>query len=587
MLGDGASDDETLGDRLARTLHLGMLMAAGMVSGVSAHAQTASQIAPPPVRRDAPPPQAGALAAPAATAPPAVIPGGDLRVQVRDVVVTGALADMQGPTEAIAAGLKTRTVTVAEVYKAAQEIEAVYARAGYILVRVVVPAQDLRDGGDLRLSVVDGFIERIDTSALPVPLRDPIARTLAPLARRPGIRLADIERRILLAGETPGAAVRTTLARGSEPGGSVLIVQSTFVAHTLSADLDNSLGKSLGTYSGGVRVVLNSPWGQSEQLYARLNGDPANGWNGIGGKNPVNRSLDLGAVIPLSRDGLSLTFDALGARTAPGHPGTALGLASDFSRVAVGLHYAVVRTHRLSLNGTLSFDADQDKLGAVVPVRAPISLDRTRVVRTGFDLFAVQGQSSVSASVTASFGLAGLGARTRADATPDLPLSRQGADARFSKLEADIGYLANLSRHAQFSLHVRGQTAFDKPLLTSEQSGLAGPGGLSAFDSGLLQGDTTVLARAELISPSALALRSAGLAASPYIFAAAGRTIIVDPTALEAGHVAASSYGLGVRLGLNRPAAGGTLLSLEWACGRRDDVHGQKSHFGVSISSRF
>ncbi len=367
----------------------------------------------------------------------------------------------------------------------------------------------------------------------------------------------------------------------------MLIVQSAYAAHSLSVDADNSLGKSLGTYSGGVGVVLNSPWGQGEQLYMRLNGDPGNGWNGIGGKDPVNRSLDLGAVIPLSRNGLSLSFDALGARTAPLHPGTALGLASDFSRIAVGLHYAVVRTHRLSVNGNLSFDADQDRLGAVMPVRVPISLDRTRVVRTGFDVFAAQGQNSVTASVTASFGLAGLGARTRADATPDLPLSRQGADARFSKLEGDVSYLANLSRHAQFSLHLRGQTAFDKPLLTSEQAGLAGPGGLSAFDSGLLQGDTTVLARAELTSPGALALSRVGLAASPYIFAAAGKAIIADATALEAGHVTASSYGLGVRLGLDHPHSGGSFVSLEWACGRRDDVHGQKSHFGVSLSSRF
>ena len=563
------------------------LIAAGLCAAGAVHAQTASQIAPPPVRRDVPPPSSGELAVPAAPAPATAVPGADLHVQVRDVVVTGGLDGMRGATDAIVAGLKNRVVTVAEIYKAAQDVEAAYARSGYILVRVVVPAQDLHDGGDVHLTVVDGFVERIDTSALPANLRDPIARTLAPLARRPGIKLAEIERLVLLAGETPGAAIRTTLARGSEPGGSVLIVQSTYAAHSLSADLDNSLGSSLGTYSGGVGVVLNSPWGRGEQLYARLNGDPANGWNGIGGKTPVNRSLDLGAVIPLSRNGLSLSFDALGARTAPHHPGSALGLASDFSRIAVGLHYAFVRTHRLSVNGSLSFDADQDKLGAVQPVQAPISLDRTRVVRSGVDVFAAQGRSNWNASVTASFGLAGLGARTRADATPDLPLSRQGADARFTKLEADVGYLATLNRHAQFSLHLRGQTAFNTPLLTSEQAGLAGPGGLSAFDAGLLQGDTTLLARAELSSPAAFMWRGPGLMASPYLFVAAGKATTVDPTALEAGHVTASSYGLGVRLALNHPQTGGSVLSLEWAGGHRDDVRGQKSHLGVALSSRF
>jgi len=570
----------------AYRLYRVMVIIAGLAAGASARAQTASQIAPP-VHREVPPPAAGELAAPPATAPSAAISGGDLRVQVRDVVVTGGLPVLRPATDAITATLKNRTDTVAGIYKAAQDLEAAYARAGYILVRVVVPAQDLHDGGDLRLTVVDGFIERIDTSALPPDIRDPIERTLAPLAHLPGIRLADIERRILLAGETPGAAIRTTLARGGEPGGSVLLVQSTFVGRSVSVDADNSLGKALGTYNGGVGVVLNSPWGQGEQLYMRFNGDPVDGGKGIGGKNPINRSLALGAVLPLTRNGLSLSFDALGARTAPRHSDASLGLASDFSRIAVGVHYAVLRTRRLSLNGNLSFDADQDRLGAIEPIRAPISLDRTRVVRTGFDLFALRGQSSLSASVTASFGLAGLGARTRADATPDLPLSRQGADARFSKLEADIGYLATLDRHVQFSLHVRGQTAFDKPLLTAEQSGLAGPGALSAFESGLLQGDTTVLARAEIVSPGALVVQNAGLVASPYLFAAAGKAIIIDPTALEAGHITASSYGVGMRIGLGHPPAGGTVLSLEWAGGRRGDVHGSKTHIGVSLSSRF
>jgi hemolysin activation/secretion protein len=521
------------------------------------------------------------------TPPPAAMSGSDLRVRINDVVVEGGLAGMQGATDVVTSGLVHRVVTVGELYQAAQAIEVAYARAGYILVRVVVPAQDLRDGGDVRLVVVNGFIERVDTSALPPQVRDHVARVLAPLARRPGIGLSEIERRVLLAGETPGAAMKTTLARGGEAGGSVLIVESAFAGHGVSIDVDNGLGKSLGTYNGGVGLTLNSPWGRGEQLYARINGDPAGGWKGIGGRDPINRSVDLGALIPLSADGLSLSFDALGARTAPKHAGSALGMGSDFSRVAIGLRYAMVRARRLNLNTSLSFDADQDRLSAIVPIRAPISLDRTRVVRLGLDGFAVQDGASLRASLTASFGLDGFGARTRAKATPDLPLSRQGADARFSKVEADIAYLSNLGRFAQLSLHVRGQTSFDKPLLTSEQAGLAGPGALSAFDSGLLQGDTSVLARAELASPGAVSFRKAGLAATPYIFVAAGKATTIDPTALEPGHVTASSYGLGVRLGLAHPASGGTLLSVEWARGRRDDVHGTRGHVGVSLSSQF
>lgn len=568
-------------------LRLALSTAAGVLAAASVQAQTASQIAPPPVRHEVQPLRDGGVSAVPAPEPVSPGSGGNLRVQVRQVVVTGGMASMRDRTAVIASGVSHRLVSVAELYAAAHDLEAAYARAGYILVRVVVPAQDLRDGGDVTLVVVNGFIERIDTSALPPQIRDYVARTLAPLARRPGVRLSDIERKVLLAGDAPGAFLRTTLARGSEPGGTVLIVQAQFVAHSASVDVDDSVGHSLGTYSSGLNFALNSPYGQGEQLYARVDGDPANGWNGIGAHNPINRSLALGGVVPLRHDGLSISFDALGARTAPQHSAGALGLASDFGRVALGLHYAVVRTRQLNLNAGLSIDADKDRLSAITPVKAPVSLDRTRVVRLGLDAFAVQGDSSLTGSVTASFGLAGLGARTQAQATPDLPLSRQGADARFSKLEAEIGYLSNLGRCVQFSLHVRGQSSFGKPLLTSEQAGLAGPGGLSAFDSGLVQGDQALLARAELAAPGAVSVTVAGMGASPYVFVAAGKAIIEDPTALEPNHIDASSYGLGVRTSLNRPPQGGIFLTLEWARGWRGDVHGMKNHVGVSVSSRF
>ncbi|KQP30482.1 hypothetical protein ASF49_13280 [Methylobacterium sp. Leaf104] len=84
-------------------------------------------------------------------------------------------------------------------------------------MRVVLPAQRLTDGGTVRFLVIDGQIERIDTTALPGEIRDRIAAVLAPLAGRPGLTLAEIERRVLLAGDTPGTVLRSTLAAGPAP----------------------------------------------------------------------------------------------------------------------------------------------------------------------------------------------------------------------------------------------------------------------------------------------------------------------------------------------------------------------------------
>ncbi len=52
-------------------------------------------------------------------------------------------------------------------------------------MRVVLPAQQLRDGGDVRLRVVDGLVERVDAAALPPEIRGRIEAVLAPWSGDP------------------------------------------------------------------------------------------------------------------------------------------------------------------------------------------------------------------------------------------------------------------------------------------------------------------------------------------------------------------------------------------------------------------
>src|SRR5665811_2169559 len=99
-----------------------------------------------------------------------------------------------------------------------------YSAAGFALVRVVVPQQKLVNGADVRLVVVDGFIERIDTSALPAGIKARIEQVLLPLLHMRELSLRTIERKLLLAGDTPGTMLRSTLSAGRVPGGSVLVV---------------------------------------------------------------------------------------------------------------------------------------------------------------------------------------------------------------------------------------------------------------------------------------------------------------------------------------------------------------------------
>lgn len=106
-----------------------------------AFAQTASQITPPSFR---PAPQANAAGVSIPESSGLEAPAGaeKLKVKLSGVSVEGGLPEMADATRKITAGLAHRTVTAAQIFAAARQIETEYGRAGYALVRAVLPAQN-------------------------------------------------------------------------------------------------------------------------------------------------------------------------------------------------------------------------------------------------------------------------------------------------------------------------------------------------------------------------------------------------------------------------------------------------------------
>ena len=190
-------------------------------------AQTASQITPPTFRP--PPPSLGGAVVfsgqPGLEAPP----GAErLSITISGVSVEGALPDMGAASAALEGRLVGKPVPVSEIFAAAQALEEAYARAGYVLARVVIPEQSLANGERLRLVVVNGFIERLDTAAVPEPVRGRIERVVEPLVGQRNLKLGEIERRLLIAGDTYGVALRSALSPGDEAGGAVLVVEADY-----------------------------------------------------------------------------------------------------------------------------------------------------------------------------------------------------------------------------------------------------------------------------------------------------------------------------------------------------------------------
>ncbi len=483
-------------------------------------------------------PEAGGLTAPAGAE--------NLSVTLAGAAVDGGFAEVAGQTEAALGKLRGQKVSLAQIYAAASEIEAAHARAGFVLARVSVPPQELRDGGAVRIVVTDGFIEAVDTSGVPERVRGAVAARAKPLEGQRHLRLADIEQPLLIANDVPGLTLKSTLMRGAQAGGAKLVLEGQHKRVSGSIGGDNQLAPSLGRWSVNAQISLNSVFGGGEQIY----GFVSSGYDvsKIFGNEVRARVLGAGAVIPLGNGRLTLNPEVTFSKTQPTPVLGAPPTTGTLRRLALRAGYTITKTRAHSL--TLSGGIEQlDESNKVPLFGVVISHDRYMAARLGlsYDSFAANG-ASMSFAGQISQGLGKSGGISVADTVrTGIGYSRQGAGNGFTKFTGQARGVWPLGGKADFSLSAKGQTGFGKAMLRSEQFSLEGGDGVSAYVGGITAVDDGLVARAELSARLASGQGDALFNLSPYAFVAGGTGSIKRPTVLEPNGIKAAAFGAGLR----------------------------------------
>jgi len=471
-------------------------------------------------------------------------PGADrVSVMIGSVVVDGGFPGMDAARQAAFTSLVGRKTTLDALYDAASALETAYTRAGYVLVRVAVPPQDLVPGGPFRVVVVDGFIEAADLSALPRAVRGPVAASLAPVLRRHRLRMADIEQALLLAGDTPGLALRSALARGTEPGGTRLVIDGTFDRQSATLGARNDYAPQLGTYGFSAEATLNSPLGMGEAFYGYLAGgkDLARLVEGHGRVLVVGG----GALVRVAHGRLTFNPEITLSRTRPDPlPGTPPTLGV-LKRGTLRANYALLR--RRQRNSVLSLAVEATDVANRAPDFAlELSRDRYLALRVGLNITGAPSRPA-SLSFTISQGLGQLGMLLA-----DTPRSRQGTQADFTRIELGASLTLPALANTLLTLSAKGQSSLGQPLYRTEQFSLEGEGAVSAYVGGLTAVDEGAWLRGEIGLPRA----QGRLFVAPYLFGIAGTGRTVRPTLAEPGNLKVAAIGAGLRARL------GTTLSL-------------------------
>jgi len=170
------------------------------------------------------PPTSAALGLPGA---PSLGPRRDqtVRLVLLGVTFNGAHAVPAARLQPAWVDLRGKPVTLDDLRSIGHRAEAIYAKAGYPFVAVVLRVQEVKDG-IVNFEVVEGHISDLTVLGPNITARRQATAALQPLVNRAPLSLGEVESTYQLAKQVPGLAISGTLRRGSQPGGMDLVVDA-------------------------------------------------------------------------------------------------------------------------------------------------------------------------------------------------------------------------------------------------------------------------------------------------------------------------------------------------------------------------
>ena len=443
-----------------------------------------TQIQPPVAAPEAPNTPVEVRRAPVASAPA----GADTvhfvlnRLTVEDVT---AYAPEQ--LEPLYAARLHHSVSLADLYAIAAEITRKYRNDGYILTQVVVPPQTIADG-NVRLKVVEGFVNEIAVEGVKDFEQEQITGYARQLADHAPLNVRDLERALLLINDLPGVKARSVLSPSrTVTGAADLTIIVTRKVVDAEIDFNNYGTKYLGPYQAGASVALNSALGLNERITGQTVYAPGAHFD------PELQYYALGYLQPIGPYGTTVELDGSYTRTNPGFTLKQFNTIGNAEYGGLTVAQPFIRSRQTNLTGRLIVDErDVDTANTLEDNRK----DRIRTVRVGgkyetLDTYLGQGAYNM-ADLQLTQGLGRFGAT---DGGADT--SRPGADQGFTKLNLELQRLQRLAPSFNLLLGATGQVAANK-LTTTEQFGVGGQDYGRGYDPSEIIGDHGVAGKAEL-----------------------------------------------------------------------------------------
>ncbi len=488
--------------------------------------QVEREFAPPPALR-APPRALPALPPPPAPPPPSPA----VRLVITAIVVEGATVYTQAELAPLLAPFVGKEVALDDIYRLAADLTAKYVADGYLLSRVLVPAQVIADGR-VRLAAVEGYVAAVRFQG---PLPGDAGRLSAYADRIRAVRpvtAAALERYLLLMNDLAGVEARSTLVPSAAGlGAADLVVDYSFRRAAGQVGGDNRGSRALGPWRAFASGELNSLFGRFDRtrLFVSSTFDDEQNYASLLHAEPVGA------------EGARIVALGWWAQAKP-DPDSLGGLTSSTTRswsAAAFYQDPVVRSRALNLTPRIGFVAEE---GRTDVNGLNVTDDRLRIVRAGvaFDATDRWGGANLL-DVELSQGLNAFGARRTTTAA--LPVTTGNSD--FTKIALYAARLQPLDANWSVFVALAGQYAAS-PVPTLEQFAFGGEFFGRGYDPSEIVGDSGASLKVDLareLGP----IFDTGATLAGYAFYDLGAVRLRSSRPVASGHASAASAGVGVR----------------------------------------
>jgi len=355
-----------------------------------------------------------------------------------------------------------RPITLGQLYEAADKVADFYARQGYALASVNVPAQKIKDGV-VRLEVIEGHIGKIGFEGRR-RYREDILRGFAHhTGTKDAYRTGPLEQDLQALNALPGLAARAVIQPGADYGTSDITVKLQEDPLEGYVVTDNYGRKDTGEYRVSASATLNNPGGIADQFT-------------VLGTHSTNNRLNYGYFdynLPVDFSGtrLDLNFGHAYFDAAPAN------IPGRNNNLQISLIHPWLRDSSDTLTTTAGFlhtDGNADLAGIRI---SDTNINLLNLGLTWSHIWSSSAVTQYSASAHTNFSQS----FSRGPFNEDRNRERL-------RLEVNLQHLQPLPAHLQALLQADAVYSPD-PLADTEQMSIGGPTTLRGFPTSEARGD--------------------------------------------------------------------------------------------------